>query len=184
MKTTTAATVNTKAPFPLSTYCNIVRHTKTEDVEKEFEGKSDEFSSKLGKDVVEVLGSNPITQNILLHAAQNDTLMNSYIIFVIRKSLAYQNATVEDKPYVFLRKIVPIWYREDFNRSYLNKRDALISELKIPFDVFLKLETYESFRNIAPVLKKSAINHLSDSINQLGDELSSDEIERLISDVA
>ena len=124
------------------------------------------------------------TKNILVHAALNGTLKNSYIIFVVHKSLSYQKAAEVNKPSTFLYKIVPIWYRKELGDKYYTKRESILKELGVPLETFLKLETYEEFRNIAPFLKKSALSHLSDSLKTLSIDFTKKDVESLLSDVA
>lgn len=177
-------TRTTRAPFGLTTYCDIINRTNAQEVEKNFNENAAIIASALGEDIVKDLGSNPLTQNILLHALENGRIKNSYIVFIAKKSSSYLEAAQEDKPYIFLYKAVTVWYKDLFGKEYWNVRDKTFYKLNVPLSIFIKAETSPKFRAIAPFLRKSSFKHLSDKLNKLGTDFNIEEFETILADVA
>lgn len=177
-------TRTTRAPFGLTTYCDIINKTNAQKVEKNFNEKASIIASALGEDIVKDLGSNPLTQNILLHALENGRIKNSYIVFIAKKSSSYQEAAPEDKPYIFLYKAVTVWYKEIFEKEYWNVRDKIFYKLNVPLSIFIKAETSQKFRTIVPFLRKSSLKHVSDELNKLSTDFETEELETILTDVA
>lgn len=165
-----------RTPFDFSTYCEIMQNTTVNVVEKDFKAKADEIRSTLGDEIFDVLSTNPYTENILLHSANFGTLLSSCIVYVANKSPAYKKAEKAEKPLVFLNAIVPFWYKAELGTEYFATREQTFKKLGLPLDVFLKLETYEGFRKVAPNIKKASMKKLVATLEKLQTDFTYEDI--------
>lgn len=159
--------MNKRTPFNFSTYCEIMQNTNTDMVEKDFKAKAEEIKEAIGEELFDVLSTNQYTKSILLSAANEGTLLSSCIIYVTQKNPAYEKAAKSEKPLAFLNAIVPFWYKKELGTEYFTTRSNVFKKLGLPLNVFLKLETYEAFRKVAPNLKQIAMKKLVAKLNEL-----------------
>lgn len=172
---------NKRAPFDFATYCKIMQKKVDENkISKEFHAKEADIKKQLGEQIVYELSHSPDTMAILLHSEKAGTLMTSRIIFVASKGVAYKKADISTKPNIFLDTIVPYWYAKELGVDYLSCRDKIFKALDIPICKFLRLETFEVFRKMAPNLKKSEIKRLSAFLNKCHFDFTENDISTVI----
>jgi len=156
---------NSKKPFNFDTYVNLLlRAESPEKIAEDFANQRSKIEAVIGKNITQELEKSTLLQSILLQALKEGTLKTCYIVYFASKNKSYQNATAENKPLVFLYKILPIWFREDLGKKYLTEREQIRSKLDLSLKEFLQLEGLEAFRSA--VTYTTAPKKLIKKINQ------------------
>lgn len=139
---------NSKKPFNFETYVDLLlRAESPEKIAEDFARQKSKIEKVIGNGITQELSQSTLLQSILLQALKEGTLKTCYIVYLASKNKSYQNAATEEKPLVFLYKILPIWFKEELGKKYLSERDQIRLKLNLSLKEFLQLEGLEAFRD-------------------------------------